>query len=499
MNGKQINSILNKVWNRGYSKGSIGYSNFNRSYFRTATLADIISNYEHLKYSDFEETDGSGIIKYSSYRMFRIKAADWNDAEERQYRYDMAWEQVQKGKKLRKGAQEIYDAGNPKVLSAYKALKPIVAGNKANGKLFNDILLDKFALYPLSLRMIHDMNEAGGRDTSNSAKLYEKMSSEDIDYVIFESGRKVGAENLNQPYDNQGNFNNDPFKGIINVSFNAMSIQSEVSVHSDNLVTRGTQITKLATMDFMDAGVPLDFMRDKKGTNFGKRYQAWAKLSNEQKLEQSAIYKEIQNNQNLLEALIEDGLENLFREFTIVKEIVNGKTEYRILDIEKAGTALRNEMLKRELNDNISEALLGFLHGDSIIEVTPAYHQIRNILYSIADRHVTSQKMPGDQKVQIPSSFIEDIRPVGKKKGLYSSDVLKFYTREEGGKKTNVMEIMIGRWFNSPMSDKDLLEYLNTTEEGQKILRGVAYRIPTQKQNSIDAFVLKQFIPERVW
>ena len=53
---------------------------------------------------------------------------------------------------------------------------------------------------------------------------------------------------------------------------------------------------------------------------------------------------------------------------------------------------------------------------------------------------------------------------------------------------------MVGRWFESDMSDKDLLEYLNNTEEGKKILSGLAYRIPTQKQNSIDSFVIKQFL-----
>ena len=44
---------------------------------------------------------------------------------------------------------------------------------------------------------------------------------------------------------------------------------------------------------------------------------------------------------------------------------------------------------------------------------------------------------------------------------------------------------MVGRWFpNMGMTDAELLEYLNNTEEGQELLKGVAFRIPTQKQNS---------------
>ena len=58
------------------------------------------------------------------------------------------------------------------------------------------------------------------------------------------------------------------------------------------------------------------------------------------------------------------------------------------------------------------------------------------------------------------------------------------------------MEIMVGRWFQSNMSDAELLDYLNNTEEGQKILSGLAFRIPTQKQNSIDAIRIKKFLPK---
>jgi hypothetical protein len=58
---------------------------------------------------------------------------------------------------------------------------------------------------------------------------------------------------------------------------------------------------------------------------------------------------------------------------------------------------------------------------------------------------------------------------------------------------------MISRWFKSPLSDEELLNYFNNTEEGKKqlsALAGVAFRIPTQKQNSIEVFEIKQFLPQ---
>jgi hypothetical protein len=58
---------------------------------------------------------------------------------------------------------------------------------------------------------------------------------------------------------------------------------------------------------------------------------------------------------------------------------------------------------------------------------------------------------------------------------------------------------MVGRWFKSPLSDEELMDYFNNTEAGKKqlaALTGVAFRIPTQKLNSIDSFRIAKFLPE---
>ena len=94
----------------------------------------------------------------------------------------------------------------------------------------------------------------------------------------------------------------------------------------------------------------------------------------------------------------------------------------------------------------------------------------------------------------MPSTFFESTRATfNEKLNGYTSDILKFYTNEDGER---VMEVMVARWFDSSMSDQELLDYFNNTEEGQNALRGIAYRIPTQKQNSIDAIKIKQFLPK---
>ena len=64
---------------------------------------------------------------------------------------------------------------------------------------------------------------------------------------------------------------------------------------------------------------------------------------------------------------------------------------------------------------------------------------------------------------------------------------------------------MVSRWFKSDKTDQELLDEWYTTDdngkktltkEGAKVLSGIGFRIPTQKQNSIDSFIIKQFLPE---
>jgi len=488
-----FNSAANNIWNKGIAEGTIGYTDFNKDFFRSVTLGDVIATSDLPDYGSFEETDGGGMITLKGLRNFKIRAGEWDGAQERQYKYDIAYEKKVKGIKLSSVDRNALKKGNPKVKRTYTPIKPIVSGNKANGRNFNDIVLDKFALYPLSFRVLHEMNPE-----SNAVKLYNKMQAENVDYAVYNTGRKVGAEAVHELY-KDGQFNDAPFQtekqtenkdlkqGVINIPFSIMSIQSEVPSKDDGIVTRGSQMTKLVTLDFMDAGVPIDY--NPTGT-FTERYMEWFGLSESEKENKSPLYKEIKNNQQILEDMMEVGINSLLNTFGITK--VDGGYKIENDDFEKVVETLRKEFTKREISDNLSAALRGYSNGTVVAEATPAYKQIRNILYSIADREVISPKVSGGMKVQIPSTLLESNR-VKADKGGYTSDVLNFYVDKDGQR---VCEIMVGRWFESDLSDEDLLKKLNSTSEGQRILEGVAFRIPTQKQNSIDVFRVAKFLPK---
>lgn len=519
LNGSALlNSSLNKQYNKLFAKKDIGRTDMTREVFKSTVIADILSTNDLPGYEDpYEETDGGGYITAKANRIFGLRAGSWTSANEKQYRYDIAYEKIVKGEKLTdaekkeqglvlneneksfgikkvtdKEGNVSYVGNNPNVKSTYTTRKPIVAGSKADGKNYNDIVLDKFALTPLSFRILHELNP-----DSNALRMYNKMQAEDVDYAVYNTGRKVGAGIATPLYKVGGEFNTDPFEEVNNIPFSIMGVQAEVPSKENAIVTQGSQVTKLVTLDFLQAGMPIDFEPSEK--DFNKRFVKWMALTTPEAREAaSPLYKEILNNQEILEAKILQGYETLLTKLGIEKSVdEEGNPAFKISNVDKLIKTLTDEILKREVNENIIEAFDQFkLNKGIILEATPAYQQIRNILYSIADKNITSQKISGGMKVQVSSALLESARATSKEvngKQVYESNDLKFYKNKDGER---VCEIMISRWFKSDMSDKELLEYLNKTDEGQKILSGIGFRIPTQKQNSIDVFKIKEFLPE---
>lgn len=499
----KFNVALNKAWNKNYlSKEDIGYTDFTTDELRTATIADIIAyDPNNPDYEPWEEGDGGGIVTIKGVRRMRIESGEWSDDDELQYEYEIAYEKYARGffDQLTPREEELIekygDTDGPKIQSTFTPRKPKVSGNKNNGKPYNDVMLDKFALYPISYRMAERLSIDG--TGGNLKKLYEAMQNNNIDYVVFSSGRKVGKGRVHEVYrDGEfilNNFGTVEDEGITNVPLSIFTNQTDVPTKEESTVNTGTQSVKLMTMDLLDGGVPVDFLE---GKEYETAYAEWFSLSKDEKLKRSKVWAEIVRNQELVQAMILNGVEELMDELGIQK--VNGN--YEIVDRSKTYDTLRSQMFRMEVNDNIIASLSDFLNQTTILESTPAYKSIRNILYSIADARVISRKMTGGQKVQIPSSFLESakVKPVTiNNKEAYASNTLKFYTdKDENGNEIRVAEVMVRRWFKSDMTDQQLLDYLNNTEKGQEVLKGIAYRIPTQKQNSIDVFKIAKFLPE---
>ena len=341
-------------------------------------------------------------------------------------------------------------------------LKPIVSGNKF-GKSQFDLVLDKFSQMPIYYSMI---------EGHAFEKFYIKMFKENKDYAIMISGRKVGAEELHDLYVD-GKFNEAPFNNNIQVPWKAYGIQVENSYGGIKEQTRGSQITKVSSMDLFENG----------------------------KAVSPEVEKEYKHNVKMLDLLHENGYDSLLEKLGI-RDL---GTSFQLVNNKAVSETLEYEMLRRELSDNAKDTIQLDKDGQFRIpfEASPAYVQIRDILYSMVDKAIRSPQMHGGGYVQAPVTLWESSK-AGRKvievngKKVLTDSSLKFYTKDEPW-----CEIMLPAWFKNKLNkngrfktDEDILNYLNKTEEGREILSGVGFRIPTQSLSSTEVFRVKGFLHE---
>jgi hypothetical protein len=463
----EFNSFHNQEYNKAdgiaLTPADPGYYQF-KPYMNTVTLRDVTVR------GKINEADAGSWIIDNAYRDVKLRNGQWdlNSPAEVWHQWQMAYtrndlanrgDYTYTNKALQKHDVELLKTPEPEFVT--EVLKPIVSGNKYGRNQF-DLVLDKTSQMPLYYKAIKG---------TNLGDFYIKMWKEKIDYTIFESGRKVGAEKLYDLYDENGVVNTEAFDNIIPVAWKTYGIQVENSDTGAKGQTLGSQMTKTASLDLFENGVP-------KSEAAGKAYT---------------------RNTNALKNLLLEGYTQLLDKLGI-EDLGDG---YRLVDPVSVSKALEYEMARRELADNIRDTVRLDENGEFPIpfESSPAYAQIRDILYSMVDKAIGSPKVNGFPAVQVPVTMWEKS---GEKRGVveingkkvFTDGTLKSYTRENP-----YMEILVPYWFKEQFkkagfkSDEELLEYLNKPEN-ESILRGIGFRIPNQAASSSLTFKIKGFLPQ---
>lgn len=476
-----LNREYNKVGDVQLEEGELGHHTF-KSYTSTATLSDVII--ETNNFEGVNEADAFSLVIDNTYREIKLKHGQWTPQAEKWHQWQLAWTRQNlpgykyKSEQLRKHDEKLLTTPEPP--HTIDVVKPIVRG-VANNSLEIHNVLDKFAQMPLYYKVAKDRN---------LGVVYEKMWKEGIGYTIMESGRKAGATSTNSIYNLDGTLNTNPFEGIIEVPWRNYSIQVETSYDKPKQQTRGSQLTKLASLDLFKYGKPIS---EKAG-------EAYARNKEALRLYHEHAY------QQLMRKL---GIEDMGTHYDVDPQVIQ--------------ETLEHEMLRRELSENAIDTIQTDENGEWRIpfEASSAYKQIKDILYSIINKTLVSPKMTGGSKVQVPVTLWESsakgrelvikdgdkykkitrdeynsLSEEDKKKVRLTSNHLKFYEDEDGKR---YMEVMVPHWFRSKFSkkfktDEQLMSYLNT-KEGRRILTGIGFRIPTQAMASVDIFVVKEFLP----
>lgn len=490
----KLKEIYNNVDGIELDTNTPGYHEY-KSYVNTITFDDvnIVGSLANInpEYVKVNETDAVSWIMDNTHKEVALKEGQWTDQAEAFHQWHMAYTRRAFDKKgikkytneaLRKHDDALLSKPMPKHKLAVR--KPIISGNKANKNKI-DLVLDKTSQTPLYYHMV---------EGTSFEDMYIQMFNEKVGYGIVMSGRKVGAEKLHPMYVD-GKYNSSKFENIIEIPWKAYGTQVETMSEGEKQQTRGSQLTKLSSMDLFDNGEPIS-------EQASKAYQRNKKALN--MLNENA-YNELLNRL---------GIEDLGTEFTLV-------------DGTKVSETLMYEMMRRELSENAKDTIqIDDNTGEFTIpfEASPSYVQIKNILYSMINNTLVSPKMNGAPHVQIPVTGFEKaiegrdfaiktedgwkkltrkeydaLTEEQKQKAVLTDSTLKFYTPEEP-----YTEIMLPNWFAKDLrkgkfknyTDEQLIAYLNGTADGKKILSGIAFRIPTQALSSAEVFRVKDFLPE---
>ncbi len=484
-----LNQNLNTVAGVELKEGDHGYHEF-KSYTKTISVKDVklagsLSNIISA-YDDTNEADAASWLMDSTYREIKMKNGQWSDEAEAWHQWQMAYTRqnvpgyVYKSDALKAHDEALMEEQPNAPKHTIEVLKPIVSGNKFGENKFN-LVLDKFSQMPIYYSMVKG---------TNLEKLYDQMFKQGIGYAVVESGRKVGVEKTHSLYNADGSFNQEAFaeSAIVSVPWKAYGIQVETASEDEKEQTRGSQLTKLSSMDLFDNGVPTS-----------------ERAKQEYERNMDILNKMHENAYN--ELLVKLGVEDLGDGF----RLINGKA---------VSETLMYEMLRREVSDNTIDAIQLDENDQFRIpfEAAPSYLQIRNILYSTIDKALIRPKMNGGSHVQVPVTGFESatkgrelaiktdkgwtkisraayekLSDEDKKKVVLTDSTLKFYTKAEP-----YCEVMLPHWFKGQfkgMSDEEILTKLNTPE-GKEILTGIGFRIPTQALSSVEVFRVKGFLPQ---
>ena len=489
----ELNEIANKEYNNvngiELKQGDPGYL-FWTDELKTVSTQDVFSLDTLPGYDDktnpINGTDGGAVATLVSARQIMKKNARLDSRQEALIDYALAedrllmekdGEYIYTSKALRQHDERLTASpldNGAKISPA----KPVVSGFTEDGPI-----LDKYSIAFITYKAVRG---------TNWAKQYKRMLKENISYMIYESGRKVGAKELDSIYNADGSPNTATFlpNSIINVPFKWFGIQVETGGDTTSQ-TWGSQTGKIITSNLLNAGVPIDY----EGT-----YDEWNALPEEER--STPIYSLVKQERQLREAMIEQGYKQLLEKVGINKDGTVSKK--RLLSL------IKDELTRRELNDNIKEALeINEDTKDFLIplEALNNYEQIKNVIFSYVSKYISSPKVGGGSKIMVSGSGWEVaghriVKHFNKTTGkaIFTSAGLHNYTKEEPW-----TGILIGNWFaeklrNIPAlngkTDKDIFDYVNNSPDGKKILNGVGFRIPTQELNSIENFKIEGFLPQ---
>lgn len=503
INFNELNNLYNNARNVvggiKLQPGDVGYHEY-KDFARTFTAKNMIVTgkfYSALGIEETDEADAASWIMPGAWREVKDKNGQWSNEGEAFHQWQMAYARQKMSTKgtytYTNNDLKAHDAAlieTPRPEYVIDVLKPVVTGNKYNKK-YIDLVLDKFSQLPLYYEAI---------EGTNLEELFTKMHNEGFDYVVVQSGRKVGTEDLHSLYKPNGKFNDAAVTSSVDVPWSAYGIQVENSYNKPKGQRLGSQPTKIVTSDMYSNGVAVS----------------------------PEAEEAVKEHTEALRALYRNGFDNLLYELGIKNE----GNRFTIEDKTPLSITLRKEMLKQAMSDNALASIT--INKDTKdfeipFEASTNYVQIKRIIYSMVEKRIYSPTVNGNSAVQVPVTMWEPsgkgralVRKVGKNKYepitaeayeklsdddkadvVLTDDTIKFYQDVDGLRYCEIkvpfpthLQGLFDRMFPN-MGEKEkmekILKYLN--DNAEEALYGVGFRIPTDHLHAMERFKIAGFLP----
>ena len=427
-------------------------------------------------YGKMEEGDGQGWITFDAYRNLKIASNQWSDLQEQLY-----------VKVIRKEPVKYSD-----IIEAFPVYKVQNFGHLANTSL-PVMAMHKFALAPLIPSMIKN---------SDLESLHKQMIKENIQYVTFQTGSKVG------------------------------SVTSEVNEKgkavADKIYNDDEQKSLKTDIKFTPNTVYLEYLKDV--TKVPVSYKNKTVFATQlRKLILSNLYRngELTVKNQVLVKDYEDAVD-AYGEF-LKMELLN-EIGYKFEDGKYIGN-FKNflELVQRELGrKNIPEHHIEFINmnPDNSLKTDLSFHlradEIEKIIVSLIEKRLVRQKIKGEALVQVSSAMTNGIwdnqiqfdkADIDQVRKFMGTNNLPFYNYDKD--RTSAIKVAIalqGDFVNllnldykgEKIGTRERLnqaikddEWLNANDgANRKAITMIAVRIPVQGLNSMEYMEVYEFLDE---
>lgn len=348
------------------------------------------------------------------------------------------------------------------------------------------------------------------------ADLMLNMHSNGIDVLHMESAAKSGTKTpiplWNKDDDGTISTLNDKLyesKNHTYLEWQYMKDQQNIDTEQKSKLKDSTQARKNMLANQTHRGVPIDFPMYTVNENGGKDYMkedewkaAWDSLSEQEKLDSSALY-------TYFAAVIEVQNDLLLKAVQMLEEELKINNNNPVEVTEQIIKVLREAATKRESSDNILNAIESIIdHG--WIDVLPNRNTVEPILMSLVSNNLIAVKRFGNAVPQLASTGMDIVGTTRENNSATAE--LKTYQINQNGETTpaEIITVLPKQYQKAvlakyserakrPITLFEAVEMLNEDMARDKAhpdymeIEIFALRIPNQQMSSNDVFKVKQF------